>query len=259
MPTLASELIDIDGGAIEVARIPAAAHGRPSLVLLHEGLGSVAMWRDFPAQVAAATGAETVVYSRHGYGRSARVTAKRPVDYMHREACTVLPQLLAKLGIKRPVLIGHSDGASIALIYGGSGLPAAGLILMAPHVFVEDVTVKSIAAAGEAYKTTDLPKRLARYHDDPDGAFRGWNDIWLDPAFRSWNIEALVPDVRVPMLLIQGADDEYGTPAQVERIRAAARAPCELALLPKCDHSPQRDQPAQTLQLITTFVARIPS
>jgi len=254
---LASEFTDIAGGSIEYVRIPASAGGVPPLVFLHEGLGSVAMWRDFPAHVAAATGAETIVYSRHGYGRSARLSGKRRIGYMHDEARVVLPALLATLGLERPVLIGHSDGASIALIYGGSNLPATGLVLMAPHVFVEDVTVKSIAAAGEAYRTTDLKKRLGRYHDDPDGAFWGWNDIWLDPAFRSWNIEALVPAIRAPLLLIQGADDEYGTAAQVESIRTAARAACELALLAACGHSPQRDQPDRTLQLIADFIARI--
>ncbi|HTY66221.1 MAG TPA: alpha/beta hydrolase [Alphaproteobacteria bacterium] len=251
---MTESFVDVDGVRLEVLRIEARDPKAPPLVFLHEGLGSVAMWRDFPARVAASTGAETIVYSRRGYGRSAGLPGPRPVDYMQAEAREVLPRLLERLGTKDPVLIGHSDGASIALIYAGARLPAAGLVLMAPHVFVEDVTVASIAAAREAHRTTDLPQRLGRYHDDPDGAFRGWNDIWLDPAFRGWNIEACVPDIAAPMLLIQGEDDEYGTAAQVETIKRLARTRCELALLPECGHSPQRDQPARTLELITTFV-----
>lgn len=254
---MTASFADVDGVRLEVVRIDGRGTQAPPLVFLHEGLGSVAMWRDFPARVAASTGAEAIIYSRRGYGRSARLAAPRVVDYMHAEAREVLPRLLEQLGIKDPVLIGHSDGASIALIYGGARLPAAGLVLMAPHVFVEDVSVASIATAREAYRTTDLAKRLARYHDDPDGAFRGWNDIWLDPAFRGWNIEACVPDIAAPMLLIQGENDEYGTSAQVETTRRLARVPCELALLPNCGHSPQRDQPERTIELITRFVATV--
>ena len=254
---MTASFVELDGARLETLRIEARDAAAPPIVFLHEGLGSVAMWRDFPAQVAASTGAETIVYSRRGYGRSARLAGPRAVDYMQTEAREVLPRLLARLGINEPLLIGHSDGASIALIYAGASLPAAGLVLMAPHVFVEDVTVASIAAAREAYRTTDLPQRLGRYHDDPDGAFRGWNDIWLDPAFRSWNIEACVPGVTAPMLLIQGENDEYGTRAQVEAVKRLAMARCELALLPNCGHSPQRDQPARTLELITRFVTTV--
>jgi pimeloyl-ACP methyl ester carboxylesterase len=225
-------------------------------VLLHEGLGSVAMWRDFPARVAQATGAETFVYSRRGYGRSDRLAGPRQVDYMHVEAREVLPRVLQALGVEHPVLLGHSDGGSIALIYAGSGHATAGLVLMAPHVFVEDVTVASIAAAKETYRTTDLPTRLGRYHDDADHVFWGWNDIWLLPAFRAWNIEALVPPIQAPMLVIQGADDEYGTSAQLHAIARLARAPCQTVLLPSCRHSPHRDQPERTLALVTDFVER---
>jgi pimeloyl-ACP methyl ester carboxylesterase len=254
---MTSTLIDIDGVCLEMLRIAATDPAVPPLVFLHEGLGSVSMWRDFPARVAAATGAETIVYSRRGYGRSAKLAAPRAVDYMDGEACEVLSRLLERLGVARPLLIGHSDGASIALIYAGASLPAAGLVLMAPHVFVEDETVASIAAARDAYRATDLPKRLGRYHDDPDGAFWGWNDIWLKPAFRDWNIEARVPKIKAPMLLIQGEKDEYGTPDQVEAIKRLATAPCELVLLPDCGHSPQRDQPERTIELITRFVQRL--
>ncbi len=254
---MTADFADIDGVRLEYERIEARNTNVPPLVFLHEGLGSVAMWRDFPARVAASTGAETIVYSRRSYGRSAKLERPRAVDYMHGEGCSVLPHLLEQLGVENPVLIGHSDGASIALLYAGARLPTAGLVLMAPHVFVEDVTVSSIAAAREAYRTTDLPKRLSRYHDDPDGAFWGWNDIWLDPKFRSWNIEACVPDITAPMLLIQGKDDEYGTAAQVETIRRLAKVPCDVVLLPDCGHSPQRDQPERTIELITQFTRRV--
>lgn len=253
---ISPDFVEVDGVRLEYQRIPATRPGLPPLVLLHEGLGSLAMWRDFPARLAAATGAETIVYSRRGYGRSGRLAGPRGVDYMHVEAREVLPELLRALGVARPILVGHSDGGSIALIYAGSGFAAAGLVLMAPHVFVEDVTVASIAAAKHTYRTTDLPKRLARYHDDADHAFWGWNDIWLLPAFRSWNIEAVVPAIAAPMLVIQGADDEYGTAAQLEAIAGLARAPCETVLLPNCRHSPHRDQPERTLELIAGFTSQ---
>jgi pimeloyl-ACP methyl ester carboxylesterase len=252
-----SRFVDIDGVRLEYLRIPATESGLPPLVFLHEGLGSVAMWRDFPAKVAAAIGAEVVVYSRRGYGQSAPLAAANTVDYMHDEARQVLPKLLKQLGLERPILIGHSDGGSISLIYaGGKTAPLSGLILMAPHVFVEDITVASIAAAKMAYETTDLGKRLGRYHADADHSFWGWNDIWLLPAFRDWNIEAFVPKVTCPILVIQGRDDEYGTPAQVQSIERLATAPCEIALLPDCRHSPHRDQPDRTLELIAGFVTR---
>lgn len=250
--------ITIHGVRLEYVRIPASQPGRPPLVLLHEGLGSVALWRDFPQQLAEATGAEVVVYSRRGYGRSDKLAAPNTVDYMHDEAHIVLPELLKQLQLERPVLIGHSDGGSIALIYAGSGFaPLSGLVLMAPHVFVEDITISSIAAAKVAYETTDLGKRLGRYHDDVDHSFWGWNDIWLLPAFRHWSIEEFVPKVECPILVIQGRDDEYGTPAQLDSIKQLAPAPMESALLPDCRHSPHRDQPAQTLALIADFVAKL--
>jgi pimeloyl-ACP methyl ester carboxylesterase len=253
---IGTDFVEVGGVRLEYQRIPAARPGRPPVVLLHEGLGSVAMWRDFPARVAQATGAETIVYSRRGHGRSDRLAGPRQVDYMHIEAREVLPGVLQALGVERPVLLGHSDGGSIALIYAGSGHPTAGLVLMAPHVFVEDVTVASIAAAKETYRTTDLPKRLGRYHDDPDHVFWGWNDIWLLPAFRQWNIEAVVPPIAAPMLVIQGADDEYGTSAQLDAIARLARSLCEPVLLSDCKHSPHRDQPERTLQLVTAFVQK---
>jgi pimeloyl-ACP methyl ester carboxylesterase len=231
--------------------------GRAPLVFLHEGLGSVALWKDFPAQVVSATGAPALVYSRYGYGKSDRLAGARGVDYMHREALEVLPELLDTLSIRNPVLIGHSDGASIALIHAGSGSrPVRGLVLMAPHVFVEDITVKSIAEAKIAFENTGLPAKLARYHDDAESTFRGWNDIWLHPDFRRWNIEEYVPRIACPVLAIQGEDDEYGTMDQLARIAKGARD-VELVKLEDCRHSPHRDQPDAVLEAIARFVDRI--
>lgn len=251
---ISADYVEAGGARLEYRRIPATQAGLPPIVLLHEGLGSIAMWRGFPERVAQVTGAETIVYSRRGYGRSDRLAGPRTVDYMHVEGQTVLPELLQALGLARPILIGHSDGGSIALIHAGSGHAVSGLILMAPHVFVEDITVESIAAAKETYRSTDLPQRLGRYHADADHAFWGWNDIWLLPAFRDWNIEAFVPKVAAPILVIQGADDEYGSPAQLEAIAREATAPCETVLLPQCRHSPHRDQSQRTLELVERFV-----
>jgi pimeloyl-ACP methyl ester carboxylesterase len=246
----------VRGHRLEIEEIAAAKADASPLVLLHEGLGSAALWRDFPARLAAATGSRTVVYSRLGYGHSDPITAPRKVDYMHHEALDELPALLDALAIEWPVLVGHSDGASIALIHAGAGVrPVRGLVLMAPHVFVEDVTVASIEGARAAYAATDLRQRLARYHDDVDGAFRGWNDIWLDPAFRSWNIEACLPRIACPILAIQGADDEYGTLAQLDAIKRQAAGETELLVLENCRHAPHRDRPEATLTAIARFVA----
>ena len=234
---------------------PKAGADRPTLVFLHEGLGSIELWKDFPALAAAATGCGTLVYSRYGYGQSDLLQEKRAVDYMHHEALESLPAVLADRGIEAPILIGHSDGASIALIHAGARRwPVTGLVLMAPHVFVEDVTVASIAEAKVAYETTDLPKKLGRYHADVDRTFWGWNDIWLAPPFRAWNIEAALPAITEPVLLIQGADDEYGTTAQLDAIARGVKGPVETLVLPACKHSPHRDQPAATLQAIARFV-----
>lgn len=250
------QFLRVAGRELEVQRFPAHQLNRATLVFLHEGLGSVAMWRDFPVRVAAATGCETVVYSRYGYGQSDALTAARSVRYMHDEALVVLPELLEKLRIARPVLIGHSDGASIALIHAGDGRwEVAGMVVMAPHVFVEDVSVESIAKAKAAYASTDLLHKLARYHKDAGGAFRGWNDIWLDPDFRSWRITEYLPRIRCPILAIQGYDDEYGTMAQIEAI-AAQCCNVELLELADCRHSPHRDQPDATLAAIVRFLEK---
>jgi pimeloyl-ACP methyl ester carboxylesterase len=245
----------VQGHRIEVAEIAGTRADAPSLIFLHEGLGSVALWRDFPAKLAAKTGAATVVYSRYGYGKSDPIAAPHAPDYMHKEALEALPELRQKLGLENPILIGHSDGASIALIHAGSGRwPVRALILEAPHVFVEDVTIASIETAKEVYRNTDLRERLARYHADPDSAFRGWNDIWLHPDFRRWNIERVLPGVRCPVLAIQGADDEYGTLAQIDAIERGVRSRFERLVLPNCKHSPHRDQEVATLAAMADFI-----
>jgi pimeloyl-ACP methyl ester carboxylesterase len=242
-----TEFINAGGHRLEIER----SAGRdlvPTLIFLHEGLGSVAQWRDFPRQLAAATGAPLLVYSRYGYGKSDPLGRDRAVDYMHVEALTVLPELRQKLALKEIVLVGHSDGASIALIHAGAGKwPVRGLIVEAPHVFVEDISVAGITAAKRAFETGDLSSRLARYHVNAEAAFWGWNKIWLDPDFRAWNITEYLPGVRCPVLAIQGADDEYGTLAQLDAVTSGVSGPTEKLVLPDCGHAPHRDQPAATL------------
>ena len=242
------------GHRLEYERVDVGGHDRPTLVLLHEGLGSIAMWRDFPHRLAHATVSRVLVYSRYGYGNSDPLQEPRNVRYMHDEALVVLPDLLDTLAIVNPILVGHSDGGSIALIHaGGSGRTVAGVIAMAPHVFVEDISVASIAAARDAYKTIDLRSRLGRYHADVDRAFWGWNDIWLNSDFRAWNIGEYLPRIRCPVLAIQGEDDEYGTMEQLVRIKAGA-SDVELVKLQDCRHSPHRDQPEAVLEAISHFI-----
>ena len=228
----------------------------PTLVFLHEGLGSVDLWRDFPDKVAGRLGARALLYSRFGYGHSDGLAAERTIRFMHEEALDILPALLDRLGIECPLLVGHSDGASIALIHAAaSGRPVAGLVLMAPHVFVERETVESIARIRETYRTTDLRARLAKYHAHVDDAFLGWADTWLRPEFLSWSIEEVVAGVSQPMLLVQGRDDQYGTLEQLERIAARAQGPVSRLVLDRCGHSPQRDQEAAVLDAIADFAA----
>lgn len=250
--------LTVQGRRLEYHWIHATKADAPTVVFLHEGLGSVAMWKDFPAKLAAATGCATLIYSRIGHGKSERLPTPHQVDYMHVQALDVLPRLLAKLKIRDPILIGHSDGGSIALIHAGAAKwPVRALILEAPHVFVEDVSVTSIAAAKVAYQTTDLPKKLARYHEDPDGAFWGWNDIWLHPEFRHWNIEEFLPAIKCPVLVIQGYEDEYGTMAQLDAIERQVSGPVELVKLHECGHSPHRDQPQAALAAMVSFMSRV--
>jgi pimeloyl-ACP methyl ester carboxylesterase len=224
-------------------QIAPRVRGLPTLVFLHEGLGSIALWKDFPATLAARTGCGALIFSRHGNGFSSLLVRPRDPQYMHAEALRVLPRLLDALEIEAPILVGHSDGASIALIYAGEYPHAVhGLVLEAPHVFVEELSVQSIAAIKHQYETTDLRDRMAPYHRDVDRTFYGWNDIWLLPEFFDWNIEAYVSRVRAPVLAIQGLEDEYGTLAQLESIVRRAPVPVDRLFLARCGHVPHRDR-----------------
>lgn len=246
----------VDGKRLETLLLSSASN-TPVIVMLHEGLGSIAMWKDFPERVAEATGCRVLVYSRYGHGKSDRLAEKRSVDFMHHEAKVVLPELLRKFEIERSILLGHSDGGSIALIYAGIWPERVrGLVLEAPHVFVEDLGIRSITAIREHYESSDLPQKLARYHDHADETFREWNDIWLDPQFRGWNIEEYLAAISSPTLVIQGEDDDYGTLAQVEAIQRHVPATQSL-ILPRCGHSPHRDQPDLTLAAISKFIATL--
>jgi pimeloyl-ACP methyl ester carboxylesterase len=260
---MTSEFADIDWAGRTV-RIEHEWHrrdciGRPLLVFLHEGLGSVAMWKDFPASLCEAADVRGLVYSRPGYGRSSpRAPDERwQPDFMHRQAHEVLPALLRALAVEeQPWLFGHSDGGSIALLYAARFPRAlAGAIVVAPHIFTEPFGLASIRQAREAYDSGDLKRRLARYHDDVDSAFRGWNDIWLDPAFEAWNIEAELPAIACPLLAVQGVDDEYGTLAQIRGIAAAVRQ-TELVEIPACGHSPHRDRPQALVAAVVDFLGR---
>lgn len=245
---------------IETQLLFAERASAPLLVFLHEGLGSVSMWRDFPRRLCEAGGLRGLVYSRPGYGRSTARPAheKWPVTFMHHQAQDVLPAVLDALGIdttSEPAwLFGHSDGGSIALLH-AAHFPqrVRGVIALAPHLFVEDLSVDSIAKAREAYRHTDLRDKLARHHQDVDSAFWGWNDIWLDPAFRQWNIERDIAGIRCPVLAVQGLDDEYGTLAQIEHV-ALSVPQTELLKLPRCGHSPHRDQPEALIRASLRFV-----
>ncbi|HKV08169.1 MAG TPA: alpha/beta hydrolase [Thermoanaerobaculia bacterium] len=228
----------------------------PTIVFLHEGLGSAGGWRDFPDRLATATGCGALVYSRRGYGGSEPVSGPRSIRFMHDEALDVLPAVLEHFGIEKPILFGHSDGASIALIYTGARRgPVLTLVLEAPHVFVEPVCVESIARMAEAYETTGLPERLARRHgDNTDSMFRTWTDVWLRPEFLYWNIEDYLPAIEEPVLVVQGEDDEYGTLRQVEAVMTGVRGPAESLVLPECGHSPHKDQPDRVLDAAARFI-----
>ncbi len=238
--------------------------GPPTLVFLHEGLGCVALWRDFPAKLAAATGLGGFVYSRFGYGGSDPCALPRPITYMHDEGLEVLPALLAAAGISKAILVGHSDGASISLIYaGGTAAPGLmGMILEAPHVFMEDINAAAIRALRETFATTDLRARMAKYHgDNVDCAFRGWSEPWLGEGFETWNLEEFLPGIcakgPVPTLVIQGADDEYGTIAQCRSIEAGIGPAASTLFLPKCGHAPHQERPDQTLTAMVAHIQRI--
>jgi pimeloyl-ACP methyl ester carboxylesterase len=245
---------------VEVVDFAASAGAATTLVFLHEGLGSAKQWRDFPARVGEGVGLAALAYSRLGYGASDPVTLPRPLDYMKEEARSFLPALLDELALDSVFLVGHSDGASIALVHAAldGGRRVKGLVLEAPHVFVEDVSIASITGAREAFELGDLREKLAKYHGaNVDVAFRGWNDAWLDPAFRAWNLEEYLPRIEVPVLVIQGDDDPYGTRAQVDAIARQVRGPVEVFMLPRCGHSPHRDQPEATVAAMIAFLANV--
>jgi pimeloyl-ACP methyl ester carboxylesterase len=246
----------VDGRRLEAIRIEARQANLPTIVMLHEGLGSITHWKDFPLRLARETGAGVFVYSRYGHGASDALQEPRSVSFMHHEAQVVIPEILRQAKIERPLLLGHSDGASIAIIYAGTFPDCpSGLILEAPHLFVEDLSVASITQAREAYKNTDLPKRLASYHANVDSMFWGWNNIWLDPDFRAWNIESFLDPIRCPVLVQQGAQDEYGTLKQVDTIKAKIPSACTV-ILQNCRHAPHRDQPEATLAAIVRFIRK---
>ena len=251
--------IEAGGKTLEARCFGPKPGDKPSIVMLHEGLGSISLWRDFPEKLAEATGWGVFAYSRAGYGQSDPADLPRPLDYMTREAVDVLPQVLDAIGFREGVLLGHSDGASIAAIYGGSVQDhrVRGLVLMAPHFFTEPGGLASIAEAKVAYETGDLRERLARHHKDVDVAFRGWNDAWLHPEFEAWNIAEAIDYLRIPVLAIQGRDDQYGTLAQIAEIENRIYSPVDVEILDDCRHAPFIDRKDRTLEIVAEFVARL--
>jgi pimeloyl-ACP methyl ester carboxylesterase len=247
--------LTVAGRRLEALELPGDP-ARNALVLLHEGLGSVGLWRDFPKALHEATGRRVIAFSRFGHGRSEPPPRPRTPAFFHEEALEVLPEVLEQLDAPEPVLVGHSDGGSIALIHAGRH-PVAGIALLAPHVIVEDVTVAAIREAREAFDEGELRERMARHHDDPAAAFDGWCDVWLDPAFRDWSLEPDAEQVTCPVLLIQGAGDPYGTLDQLDRIEARVRGPVERLVVPG-GHSPHLEQPDAVIRAITEFAAALP-
>ena len=231
----------------------------PTFVLLHEGLGCLALWRDFPQRLAQATGWGVMAYSRAGYGQSDPAELPRPLEYMTQEALEILPQVLDQIGFQRGILLGHSDGATIAAIYAGSvaDFRVRGLVLMAPHFFTEKMGLAEITKAKEAFTTGDLAALMARYHRDAKATFRGWNDTWLDPGFKDWSVAEVIDYLRIPVLAVQGRDDQYGTLAQIEEIDSRCYAPVDIEILDDCGHTPFLDQPEQTLAVVAEFAARL--
>ena len=255
------KIADIAGGRIEYRSIGALGAESPVLVFLHEGLGCAALWRDFPDQLCAATGCAGFIYSRFGYGGSDPCVLPRPLDYMEREAADILPQILAHFGIRRFILVGHSDGASIALIYAGlrAEISPGSLIVMAPHVFCEDVSIQGIETAKHAYELGDLKSKLKKFHGiNTECAFRGWNEAWLNPAFRDWNIESFLPEIVVPILAIQGLDDAYGTLAQIDAIERSVSGIFQKQILENCGHNPWLEKRSEVLARASEFIKSEP-
>jgi pimeloyl-ACP methyl ester carboxylesterase len=252
---VSSSAVDIGGLPVEILDLPGSDTDPATapLVLLHEGLGSVGLWREFPAQLQAVTGRRLIAFSRYGHGSSAPPPRPRTPAFFHEEALEVLPELLSALDVRAPVLIGHSDGASIGLIHAAHHSVTA-LVLIAPHVFVEEMCVTAIRGTREAFASGELRQRMSRHHDDPDAAFWGWCDVWLDPAFAQWNLEEEASMLEAPALLIQGAEDPYGTLAQIDRIAARARGPVQRLVLAG-GHSPHSEHGPRVADAIAGFLA----
>ena len=256
MLTSRMPVVKAAGRSLNYVWIEGGAPGKPTLIFLHEGLGSIRQWRDFPAKVAAATGCRALVYDRYGYGQSEVLEeARRSVRFMHDEALVFLPDLRHQLELDDVVLIGHSDGASIALIHAGAGYAARAVAVMAPHVFIEPICLTSIKTATATFETTDFAQKLGRYHRDARKTFYGWADVWSEDNFRCWDIrEEYLRRIRCPVLAIQGREDEYGTMSQLDEIARNVAGPCELLKLDDCGHTPFRDQPEKTLEAVTRFI-----
>jgi pimeloyl-ACP methyl ester carboxylesterase len=246
------------GRSLEYEWVGTERSGGPVLVFLHEGLGSIRQWRDCPQKLAEALGCRALVYDRYGYGQSEVLQEpRRSVRFMHDEALLSLPELLSCLKVENPVLVGHSDGASISLIHAGAGHKVRAVVAMAPHVFVEEICIRSIVGAARTFEATDLPDKLGRHHRDVRKTFYGWADVWRDPEFRRWDITEYLPRIGCPVLAIQGYGDEYGTMAQLDAIERQAGGACELLKLTDCGHAPFRDQPEKTLSAVSAFLDRL--
>jgi len=254
-----SGMLAIGDAQIEYRMTGPALDAAPTIVMLHEGLGCVGLWGDFPERLAAATGCGVFVYSRAGYGASSPAVLPRGPDYMHIEALEVLPKVLDAIGFRRGLLVGHSDGASIAAIYAGGVQDhrIRGVALLAPHFVMEEMNLAAIAKARDDYRGTELRAKLARWHRNVDNAFHGWNDAWLSPAFRGWDISDYLAYIRVPVAIIQGADDPYGTALQIEIAQEECYCPVDATLIPGAGHSLHRELPEQTLAILTEFSDRI--
>jgi len=251
-------MLDLGDQQLEYRWVGPRPNAAPTLVLLHEGLGCVGLWGDFPEQLATATGLGVFLYSRAGYGASSTIALPRPINYMDPEAKAVLPRVLQAIGFQRGLLIGHSDGASIATIYAGSTEDhrISGLVLIAPHFFAEEMGLVAIAQAKVAFESGDLRQRLARWHQNVDAAFKGWNGAWLDPGFRAWDITDALAYIRVPVAIIQGVDDQYGTQRQIAVAEEQCYCPVEVTLLDGVQHAPQRESPDRVAQVIAEFAKR---
>ena len=251
-------MLDLGDQQLEYRWVGPRPNAAPTLVLLHEGLGCVGLWGDFPEQLATATGLGVFLYSRAGYGASSTIALPRPINYMDPEAKVVLPRVLQAIGFQRGLLIGHSDGASIATIYAGSTEDhrISGLVLIAPHFFAEEMGLVAIAQAKVAFESGDLRQRLARWHQNVDAAFKGWNGAWLDPGFRAWDITDALAYIRVPVAIIQGVDDQYGTQRQIAVAEEQCYCPVEVTLLDGVQHAPQRESPDRVAQVIAEFAKR---